>query len=55
MLSMKELMDKLEESFPDRASIMSGMSDKEKTAYIAQIELINTIKMWNEPHKEKKL
>ncbi len=46
-------MDKLDKNFPNKATAMSGMNEMEKIAYIAQIELINTIEMWNEPKKDK--
>ncbi len=54
MLSTAELMEKLDAAFPDKASMMSGMNEAERVAYIAQVELVNTIKMWNEPRKENK-
>lgn len=46
-------MDKLEAEYPNTATAMSGMTDRERIAYIAQVELVATMKMWNEPPKRK--
>ena len=54
MLSMQEMMDKLDREFPDKASAILQMDEKQKVVYLAQVELISTMKMWNEPPKPKK-
>jgi len=54
MLSMQEMMDRLDKEFPDKASAMTQMNEIERVVYLAKIELISMMKMWNEPPKQKR-
>ena len=54
MLSMTEMMDRLDREFPDKASAMVQMDEIERIVYLAKIEMISMMKMWNETPKLKK-
>jgi len=54
MLRMEELLETLDRDYPDTATMLMGMDDKERDRYLAKIELINHIKMLNEPKPKKK-
>jgi len=54
MIKMDELLETLDRDYPDTATMLMGMDDKERDQYLAKIELINHIKMLNEPKKKDK-
>ena len=46
-----ELINKLEEQYPNRATAMTNMTEIERERYLAQLELINHIKLLTKKDK----
>jgi len=54
LLSPQEMMDKLDKEYPNVATVLLQMNDLERIVYLAKVELIESMKMWNEPPKKRK-
>jgi len=48
------MMDKLDKEYPNVATVLLQMNDLERIVYLAKVELIESMKMWNEPPKKRK-